>query len=60
MITHYDAAYFDWQKNTGEFGGWANAPRFAEIIKPEDVVIDFGCGGGVLAEESSWEAEARG
>lgn len=46
--SHYDATYFAWQRSVGEFGGWANAPRFAAIIKPEDVVLDFGCGGGFL------------
>lgn len=45
---HYDAAYFRWQRSIGEFGGWANAPRFAAIIEPKDVVLDFGCGGGFL------------
>jgi SAM-dependent methyltransferase len=48
LASHYDAAYFDWQKNIGEFGGWANAPRFAAIIKGDDTVLDFGCGGGYL------------
>jgi SAM-dependent methyltransferase len=46
--THYDAAYFAWQRAIGEFGGWANAPRFAAIVRPDDVVLDFGCGGGFL------------
>jgi SAM-dependent methyltransferase len=46
--THYDKRYFDWQRTIGEFGGWANSPRFARHIKPSDVVLDFGCGGGYL------------
>jgi SAM-dependent methyltransferase len=45
---HYDQSYFDWQASIGEFGGWANAPTFAGFIKPEDDVLDFGCGGGWL------------
>jgi SAM-dependent methyltransferase len=45
---HYDAAYFQWQSKIGEFGGWANAPRFAQHIKSTDTVLDFGCGGGYL------------
>jgi SAM-dependent methyltransferase len=45
---HYDSTYFEWQRTIGEFGGWANAPRFARHIKPSDTVLDFGCGGGYL------------
>lgn len=45
---HYGKDYFDWQAPLGEFGGWANLTKFAEYISPEDVVLDFGCGGGYL------------
>jgi len=45
---HYDAAYFRGKRRIMEFGGWANAPRFAAHIKPTDTVLDFGCGGGFL------------
>ena len=45
---HYDQAYFDWQKNIGAFGGWANSYKFKESIKDNDLVLDFGCGGGFL------------
>jgi SAM-dependent methyltransferase len=45
---HYDELYFDYQKAAGEFGGWANAPLFAGYIKPEDTILDFGCGAGWL------------
>lgn len=45
---HYDSNYFAWQRTVGEFGGWANAPRFAQHISPTDTVLDFGCGGGFL------------
>ena len=45
---HYDRSYFDWQASIGEFGGWANAPKFAGYIRPEDAVLDFGCSGGWL------------
>src|SRR5438034_9091082 len=48
VSTHYDQAYFDWQKDLGEFGGWANRMKFAPHISPADTVIDFGCGGGYL------------
>lgn len=47
-LDHYDQSYFDWQKDLGEFGGWANKVKFAPHISPTDTVIDFGCGGGFL------------
>lgn len=46
--TYYDKDYFDWQKNIGAFGGWANSYKFKKTIQQSDVVIDFGCGGGFL------------
>lgn len=46
--THYTADYFKWQGAIGEFGGWANLDKFRDYINPEDVVLDFGCGGGYL------------
>lgn len=46
--THYDASYFQWQRVTGEFGGWANVDKFRKTIAPGDHVLDFGCGGGFL------------
>ena len=45
---HYNAEYFNWQKNVGAFGGWANSFKFKKYINLEDTVIDFGCGGGFL------------
>jgi SAM-dependent methyltransferase len=48
MNTHYDEDYFNWQKNIGAFGGWANLVKFERFISPEMNVIDFGCGGGFL------------
>jgi SAM-dependent methyltransferase len=45
---YYDQDYFDWQKNIGAFGGWANSSKFHDNIRKEDVVVDFGCGGGFL------------
>lgn len=44
----YDKNYFDWQKNIGAFGGWANSYKFKKTIDKENSVIDFGCGGGFL------------
>lgn len=51
VLEVYDADYFEYQRVVGEFGGWANAPRFAAHIKPADAVLDFGCGGGFLLKE---------
>jgi len=45
---HYDAQYYKWQEGIGAFGGWANYFKFKDSIKANDVVIDFGCGGGFL------------
>ena len=48
---HYDNEYFEWQrKAVGAFGGWANAPKFSDSVKPTDTVVDFGCGGGFLLD----------
>ncbi|MDR2929038.1 MAG: class I SAM-dependent methyltransferase [Cytophagaceae bacterium] len=46
--THYNKEYFSWQKSIGEFGGWANKHKFLNYISKDDVVMDFGCGGGFL------------
>jgi 2-polyprenyl-3-methyl-5-hydroxy-6-metoxy-1,4-benzoquinol methylase len=48
---HYDRRYFDWQSSIGEFGGWANQTKFIEFIAKDDVVLDFGCGGGYLLKQ---------
>jgi SAM-dependent methyltransferase len=45
---HYDAAYFAWQRENGEFWGWAALSKFRDTVKPDDSVLDFGCGGGFL------------
>jgi len=45
---HYDDDYFNWQSEAGEFGGWANQTKFIKYIAQDDVVLDFGCGGGYL------------
>jgi SAM-dependent methyltransferase len=46
--THYDETYYSWHQTINEVGGWANLTKFEKYIKPEDNVIDFGCGGGYL------------
>jgi SAM-dependent methyltransferase len=48
MSDIYNQAYFDWQRTVGEFGGKANQFKFAEHVRPTDIVLDFGCGGGYL------------
>ena len=52
---YYDSDYFDWQKNIGAFGGWANAYKFKNSIKKTDTVVDFGCGGGWLLKNLECE-----
>ncbi len=47
-MSHYDAEYFNWQKNIGAFGGVANQFKFAGLVAKDHKVIDFGCGGGYL------------
>lgn len=48
VSSHYDEKYFDWQRDQGDFGGWANRMKFMPHIAPTDTVVDFGCGGGFL------------
>jgi SAM-dependent methyltransferase len=48
MKNYYDKSYFSWQKRIGAFGGKANLFKFKDFIKPNNTVIDFGCGGGYL------------
>ena len=45
---HYDEKYFNWQKQSGMFGGWALKNEFSSFISANDEVLDFGCGGGFL------------
>lgn len=45
---HYGKEYFDWQSPMGEFGGWADLTKFLPYINVDDIVMDFGCGGGFL------------
>lgn len=39
-------AYFKWQGQGGLHDGEIEAHKFSHYIKSEDVVLDFGCGGG--------------
>jgi SAM-dependent methyltransferase len=45
---HYDAAYFQWQRDSGRLGGWANVDKYRDTVRPSSRVLDFGCGGGFL------------
>lgn len=48
-IEHYDFNYFEnYQKKMGIFGGKANIFLFEKFINKDDIVLDFGCGGGFL------------
>jgi len=43
--------YFEWQGGGGAFAARIIAHKFRSHVKPSDVVIDFGCGGGFLLNE---------
>lgn len=45
---YYDIKYFNWQKKSGELGPLLDSWKFTKDIKPADVVLDFGCGGGYM------------
>jgi SAM-dependent methyltransferase len=45
---YYDGKYLSWQRDIGEFGGWADHVLFAPFVKQTDTVVDFGCGVGAL------------
>ena len=44
--SHYDKNYFNWQKDKNLFGGMANKFLFANFIKGNCKVLDFGCSSG--------------
>jgi SAM-dependent methyltransferase len=45
---HYDKDYFEWQRKSGQTTGRVQARVFQPYIRFDDVVLDFGCGGGFL------------
>lgn len=47
----YDKDYFEWQKSCGTWGGIYDSIKFSEFVKPNDTLIDFGCGGGYILEK---------
>ncbi len=44
----YDEKYWSYQEGMGAFGGKAEAFKFRELINTNDVLIDYGGGGGFL------------
>ncbi len=47
---HYDESYFAWQRSGGELVALVDRWKFEPFISREDVVLDFGCGGGYLLD----------
>lgn len=47
-LNNYNKEYFNWYKEIGELGGVINTKKFEKYINYNDVVLDFGCGGGYL------------
>ena len=46
---HYSNDYFEWQKSIGYIGGKLNLFKFNALnIHEDDILLDFGCGGGFL------------
>ena len=45
---HYDDSYFEWQGSNGQLVANLERWKFTPFIKPADVVLDFGCGGGFI------------
>lgn len=45
---YYDENYFTWQKTVGEFGGKYKSKIFKPYVGKNDVVVEFGSGGGYL------------
>ena len=43
---HYNQNYFNWQKDKNLFGAMANKFLFANFIKENSKVLDFGCSSG--------------
>jgi 2-polyprenyl-3-methyl-5-hydroxy-6-metoxy-1,4-benzoquinol methylase len=45
---HYDDSYFAWQSSCGQLIANLERWKFTPFVKPADVVLDFGCGGGYI------------
>jgi SAM-dependent methyltransferase len=46
--SHYNEAYFEWQKKSGSFAAEANRLKFLEFASEDLRILDFGCGGGYM------------
>jgi len=46
--THYDTSYFAWQRSGGRLSAVLDRWEFEPFVGKDDVVLDFGCGGGYL------------
>ena len=46
----YNQDYYTWYKKIGEYGAIFNKHKFDRFIDNDDVVLDFGCGGGYLLD----------
>jgi SAM-dependent methyltransferase len=47
-MSHYNQDYFKWQQSIGVLTGSANRFMYQPFVGKDDVVLDFGCGGGYL------------
>lgn len=46
--SHYNDKYFEWQKKSGNLEAKIDLWKFNKYIDKDDVVLDFGCGGGFI------------
>ncbi|SRR5258708_1744408 len=51
MSSYYDQTYYAWQKKAGLYGAVQDIWMYKPYIKPTDIVLDFGCGGGYMLHE---------
>jgi len=49
-MSYYDESYFNWQKQIGVIGGYLNKFKFEKEVNDNDILMDFGCGGGYLLD----------
>jgi len=55
---HYDASYFAWQReHSGPTSALMDCWKFQPFLRPSDVLLDFGCGGGFLLRALSCQAK---
>lgn len=49
VASHYDVAYFEWQRTIGELGARLELFKFSRFAGVDRRLLDFGCGGGAIA-----------